>query len=229
MKFITVLTFFCVFLNISQVYSIHNGHTVEPNSIPYMVLIIVKNSDHSSKCGGALVKVDRVLTAAHCLKGKDTAHVTVGAHRIRDIEEDSRQTQTVDADAMYPHPQWAPGKGHDVGIIQLPDAFELNEYVALVKLPYALEGYTFVGEVGKVSGWGRIDDEEDNNGALRAVENPIISNEDCRKHGMRIDSGNVCLSAKHGRRTCNGDSGSPLVSFVQKISEIFKIVFYIFV
>jgi secreted trypsin-like serine protease len=217
MKFITVLTFLCVFLNISQVYSIHNGHTVEPNSIPYMVLIIVKNSDHSSKCGGSLVRVDRVLTAAHCLKGKDTAHVTVGAHRIRENEEDSRQTQTVDSEAFFTHPQWSHGKSSDVGIIQLPDAFELNEFVALVKLPYNFEENLLVGEIAKVSGWGRINDEEDNNGALRAAENPIISNEECKKYKIKMDDGNICLSVRHGRKICNGDSGSPLVSFKQKI------------
>lgn len=210
MKFIT-LTALVFAVYISSVYSIHKGYSVEPNSIPYQVLIIVKNSDHSSKCGGSLVKVDRVLTAAHCLKGKDTARVTVGAHRLHDTDEDSRQTQNIDSESMFPHPQWAPGKGHDVGMIKLPEAFELNEYVALVKLPFALEGYTFVGEIGKIAGWGRIDDEEDNNGGLRAMENPIISNEECRKHGIRIDSGNICLSSKHGRRVCSGDSGSPLV------------------
>lgn len=206
MKFRTIIAL-VVAIYTSSVYSIHNGFIVEPNSIPYQVLIIVKNSDHSSKCGGSLVKVDRVLTAAHCLKGKDTAKVTVGAHRLHDHEEDSRQTQSIESDRMFPHPLWASGKGHDVGMIKLPEAFELNEYVALIKLPFALEGYTFVGETGKVSGWGRIDDEEDNNGALRAFENPIISNEECRKHGIRIDSGNICMSSKHGRRICSGDSG----------------------
>lgn len=114
---------------------------------------------------------------------------------------------------MYPHPSFAHGNGHDVGIVKLARAFELNEYVALVKLPYALESYTFVGELGKVSGWGKIDDDEENGGALRAIENPIISNEECKKHGIRIDHGNICLSGKNGRRTCSGDSGSPLVSF----------------
>lgn len=212
MKFRTIIALIFI-VSTSSVYSIHNGYVVEPNSIPYQVLMIVKNSDHSSKCGGSLVKVDRVLTAGHCLKGKDTARVTVGAHRLHDTDEDARQTQNVDSDSMFPHPLFAHGKGHDVGMIKLPEAFELNEYVALVKLPFALESYSFTGETGKITGWGRIDDEEDNNGALRAVENPIISNEECRKHGVRIDNGNLCMSGKHGRRTCNGDSGGPLVIF----------------
>lgn len=63
MKFITVLAFILTLTG--SVHSIHNGHAVEPNSIPYMVHLHIKNGDHSaSRCGGALVKVDRVLTAA---------------------------------------------------------------------------------------------------------------------------------------------------------------------
>lgn len=57
---------------------------------------------------------------------------------------------------MYPHPIWEPGKGHDVGIIKLPEPFELNEYVDTVKLPYGLEDHSFTGDIAKLAGWGEI-------------------------------------------------------------------------
>jgi hypothetical protein len=60
-----VLLSFCAL--VSYTYAIHNGEVVEPNSIPYQVLLLVHRGDHISKCGGSLVKADRVLTAGKLL------------------------------------------------------------------------------------------------------------------------------------------------------------------
>jgi secreted trypsin-like serine protease len=194
--------------------AIHNGHVVEPNSIPYQVLLLVKKGNHISTCGGALIKPDRVLTAAHCLKDRDSAEVFVGAHHLHGRGEKTRQRQAVDASALVPHPVWKPGAGHDIGMVILPEPFELNDVVQLVDLPYGYEDDDFDGKIAKVSGWGNIDDDpKDHVGPLRATENPVISNEHCGKI-FSIDGGNICLSSRNGRRTCKGDSGSPLVTKV---------------
>jgi secreted trypsin-like serine protease len=216
MKFILGFLF-CAF--ISFTYAIHNGEIVEPNSIPYQVLIYVKRNGHTSKCGGSLIKTDRVLTAAHCLRDRDSATVIVGAHREHHHER-TRQTQVLDPEYLIPNPHWQPGKGHDVGIIKLPEPFELNEYVQLVKLPYGYENDTFEGDVAKVTGWGIVgkqlkiliniiismktisDQEDDSVIALRSTENQIISNHDCRKQFKKIHEGNICMSGKGARKSC---------------------------
>lgn len=56
-----VISAFCTLVSYS--YAIHNGEVVEPNSIPYQVLLLVHRGGQTSKCGGSLVKPDRVLTA----------------------------------------------------------------------------------------------------------------------------------------------------------------------
>jgi hypothetical protein len=48
---------------ISYSYAIHNGEVVKPHSIPYQVLLFVHRDGKTSKCGGSLVRPDRVLTA----------------------------------------------------------------------------------------------------------------------------------------------------------------------
>lgn len=93
---------------------------------------------------------------AHCIKDRDYVEVFVGAHFLHDRREATRQSQKVDPSYLYPHPSWEPGKGYDVGIIKLPEPFELNEYVSLIKLPYGLEAHSFTGETAKISGWGDI-------------------------------------------------------------------------
>lgn len=80
----------------------------------------------------------------------------VGAHGLHDRKEKTRQTQKVEPSGLFPHPSWGPGKGFDVGIVKLPKPFELNENVALVKLPYGLEDKDLVGEIAKITGWGEI-------------------------------------------------------------------------
>lgn len=52
----------------SYTYAIHNGAVVKPNSIPYQVLLFVHCDGKTSKCGGSLVKPDRVLTAGKIFK-----------------------------------------------------------------------------------------------------------------------------------------------------------------
>jgi hypothetical protein len=149
---------------------------------------------------------ESIFCSAHCLKDRESTDVIVGAHHLHDRRESTRQTQTVDSSYLFPHPHWKPheGKGRDIGIVKVPEPFELNEYVALVSLPYNLGDETFAGELAKISGWGKIDDNPyDHAGLLRAVENPIISNAECKRHThSTVVNGNICMSGKGGRRTC---------------------------
>lgn len=117
-------------------------------------------------------QIDKIKSTAHCLKDRDSADVIVGAHRLHDPNnhEKTRQIQTVDSSYLYPHPSWAPGKGHDVGIIKLPEPFELNEYVDTIKLPYGFEDENFDGETGKIAGWGKIG-ETKKNSILNRIRN----------------------------------------------------------
>ena len=97
-----------------------------------------------------------VIFLAHCLKDRDYVEVFVGAYHLHDRNEKTRQTQRVEPSGLLPHPSWEPGNGYDVGIVKLPKPFELNENVALIKLPFGLEDKDFVGEIAKISGWGEI-------------------------------------------------------------------------
>ena len=90
------------------------------------------------------------------MKDRDYVEVIVGAHHLHNRHEKTRQSQKVDPSYLFPHPSWGVEKGYDVGIVKLPEPFELNEYVDLIKLPYGLEGYSFVGQTAKITGWGEI-------------------------------------------------------------------------
>lgn len=70
-----------------------------------------------------------------------------------------------------------------------------------------------------VSGWGALSGEEFAEISdsitleLRYVDNPVISNDACRKVFQdMIHDFHVCVSGDKGRNACQGDSGGPLTA-----------------
>lgn len=112
------------------------------------------------------------------------------------------------------HEAWDPSLiRNDIGVVHLPEPVELNAFIRPVILPTAAEGgFTFAGESGVVSGWGRFSDAENvASDVLRFVYDDIMTNLACsiRFPGVVQDS-NICVSGLNGRGACSGDSGGPL-------------------
>lgn len=89
-----------------------------------------------------------------------------------------------------------------------------------IRLPSKKEAQLdLVNTDATVSGWGALSGEEFTEISdsirleLRYVDNPVISNDACRKvfHDMIRDF-HVCVSGDNGRNACQGDSGGPLTA-----------------
>jgi chymotrypsin len=200
------------------------GNIATPHQFPYQagLLLFIPSLGGNALCGGSLVSLERVITAAHCVDGATTANVILGAHFLTQAEPGQVRIGVTAAD-MRMIPSWDPSLiRDDVAIIRLPagNVPSASATIVPVRLPTASElTDVFAGEDGVISGWGVFSDAEGiSSDVLRFVYDNIMTNTACtiRFPGV-IQASNICVSGTNGRGACSGDSGGPLT--VQRNGE----------
>ncbi|NXQ26419.1 GRAA protein, partial [Alaudala cheleensis] len=185
------------------------GYEVKPHSRPFMALI---KSPRGSICGGALIKENWVLTAAHCKVEK--SKVVLGAHSSKKTENEQ---QTFQIAKYIRYPCYDPStKENDIMLLQLQGRAKRTEAVQVIPLPTSADDPK-PGTVCTVAGWGATSNHSPKfPSALMEVNITVIRRETCNdeKHynGKPVITENmICAGAKKGGKdSCNGDSGGPL-------------------
>ncbi|XP_014678526.1 PREDICTED: CUB and peptidase domain-containing protein 2-like [Priapulus caudatus] len=107
---------------------IRGSPVIQEATWPWQALVLNEGNAH---CGGSLINPCHVLTAKHCVEGRDPTKMAVvmGEHQ-RSVVEGREQTRNVLR--FIPHPSW------DLAILQLSASFNLPDRVRAVKIKLRL-------------------------------------------------------------------------------------------
>ncbi|XP_077318868.1 granzyme A-like [Lithobates pipiens] len=185
------------------------GNIAAPHSRPYMVYL-----KDDELCGGALIKPNWVITAAHCNFGNATK-AFLGVHSLSAI---TKQQQVIRIKRAIKYPCFDKHlKINDLQLLELEKPAKLNKFVSTLPLPKQEQNMK-PGTECSTAGWGITDiKKKKESDVLREVNLTIVDNEKCgkaySKKKQTITSSMICAGPLKKRKddTCQGDSGGPLI------------------
>ncbi|XP_041791585.1 serine protease 57-like [Chelmon rostratus] len=200
MAFMLLLLFV---LNGADGSRIVGGREAAPHSRPYMASLQLRGR---LNCGGALVREDFVLTAAHC-RIPVPYTVVLGADSLAGNEPTKQEFTAV---RSIPHPDYD-GHANDIMLLKLNGRANLTEAVQLIPLK---RGRLSRSSRCITAGWGDVGDNNTLPARLQEVNVTSISQRTCRRRWRNVPITRTMVCGVGGgnfQGFCSGDSGGPLV------------------
>ncbi|XP_055381909.1 trypsin-3-like [Condylostylus longicornis] len=157
-------------------------------------------------CGGALIKLDCVLTAAHCVNNFAPNEITVRAGS--NFAQSGGQIQLVTKKIVHPN-YVTSSTGYDISLLKLREEFTESSYIGVINLVSTMPD---VGSPIIVSGYGLLsEDAAFRRVYLQSVNVAILSTSKCNTsyQGLITDTMFCAGVIGGGKDACQGDSGGP--------------------
>ncbi|KAL4239197.1 Trypsin-like serine protease [Mactra antiquata] len=191
------------------------GLEANPGDYPWQVGLIESGY---LICGGTYVNGNaagsvKVVTAAHCLSGKNpnpnNYRVVFGMH----ITTDSTGRVIAQVTGVSKHEQYNSNTfSNDIAVLDF--TIGSSDLSSTFASPACLPSRSYYsGEAVVVSGWGTTSEGGSSSSVLRYVWKQMISLAECETTGNagNLDQSMLC-AGEAGKDACQGDSGGPLVA-----------------
>lgn len=203
---------------------IMKGNQVPEGKYPFIASILFKYNKDGFKhlCTGSIINDVTVMTAAHCLKSKDTSNYRVLIGQIYWPRKTIGYYYNIDNITV--HPSYNESlKGFDIGLIKSKSKFQFNDHIGKVCLasPISKPDTTKCMAIG----WGRTQTTGKNiSDWLNEATIPLQNDSVCLQYAksmtnVEINSKSIICAGNGmvgGPTTCNGDSGGPFICQILK-------------
>ncbi|XP_058169794.1 uncharacterized protein LOC131284953 [Anopheles ziemanni] len=224
---------------------IRGGQLAELDEFPWMAMLLYERENNTlvQGCGGALISRTYVLTAAHCVTGRNfeqqkgrlkfvrlreynihTNPDCVYEDNLKDCSDDKIDMEPKE---VIPHPDYnsdSSNQQHDIALIKIERTPPFDDFLRAICLPMQnFEDTNFNRILISVSGWGRTGLFKNDLGpnVLSPIKLklslPYVERNSCSKAfqpwKFMLGPGQMCAGGEHEKDTCSGDSGSPLMSY----------------
>jgi secreted trypsin-like serine protease len=209
------------------------GTNADEGTWPWMMALFKKTSDGLRyQCGGAVIRRQYLLTAAHCFdedRNEENYNIRVGGYDVsKPVQGDVPGAEEVQMEELIIHPKYERRRfNNDIALIKLSKPIKRTDQQ--ICLPTG-QIQTRGGQNAQLTGWGLTVEgagqEGDHSALLQQVSLPIQDTDDCRDtyvdrlkntFGSNFpegidDSKFICAGDQHAKKdACRGDSGGPLM------------------
>ncbi|NXR19656.1 ACRO protein, partial [Cinclus mexicanus] len=193
------------------------GRSAEAGAWPWLVSIqdpSVSGTGHL--CGGSLISVQWVLTAAHCFaesRNISTMRLLIGATQLT---EPGPEAEVRLIKRLLVHQEYSSAdQSNDIALLELNEPVQCSPYIQPVCVP---NGTLSMAQLDTcyVAGWGATTARsQTSSDVLQEAKVHLINVQICNSsewYGGDIHSHNLCAGYPEGGiDTCQGDSGGPLM------------------